>query len=134
MISIINRGFRSRVIEVDGHAREIGPVALYIYTYVNARRDAMGCWCAVNTISLAVMEYAGAAGLLAKWRLIVLSRHCQYILPGAVQVPQKLLCYKEKTCLSAWVCARVYVLCRWSRCYKPDITYHDDLQNEYECY
>lgn len=33
---------------------------------------------AVNTISPAVMEYAGAAGLLAKWRLIVLSRRRRY--------------------------------------------------------
>lgn len=33
---------------------------------------------AVNTISPAVMEYAGATGLLAKWRLIVLPRHRRY--------------------------------------------------------
>lgn len=37
-----------------------------------------GCGALLIRLAPAVMEYAGAAGLLAKWRLIVLSRHRRY--------------------------------------------------------
>lgn len=52
---------------------------VYPHMYVNAKRGMCNeMRHAFNTISPAVMEYARAAGLLAEWRLIVLSRHCQY--------------------------------------------------------
>lgn len=52
---------------------------VYPHTYVNAKRGMCNeMRHALNTVSPAVMEYARAAGLLAEWRLIVLSRHCQY--------------------------------------------------------
>lgn len=64
----------------NSHRSRSGRV-VYPHTYV--KQDAKQEMCngmrhALNTISPAVMEYARAARLLAKWRLIMLSRHCQY--------------------------------------------------------
>lgn len=93
---------------------------------------------AVNAISPAVMEHAGAApfrvvGGVAPDRVIkTLS-----ILPGAVQVPQKRLCYKEKTSVGVGVRAESASSTSHAsgpRCYEPDITYRDDLQSEYGRY
>jgi len=57
---------------------------------------------AVNTISPAVMEYARATGLLAKWQPDRVIKTLS-ILPEVVQVLQKLLYYKEKTSLDVGV-------------------------------
>jgi len=72
---------------------------------------------AINTISPAVMEYAGAIGLLAKWRLIVLSRYCQYF-PKRSKCRRSYRVTKRRHLL--WVCARrsrfvvIYIPRRWS--------------------